>query len=140
MFRKFDGLGDRQATGRLRSMCVALACMCSAFIGAEAAAPQLKNQAPGFYRMMLGDFEITALSDGVFELKTNEMLTNATAKSRELLTNSFHGDTVTTSVNAYLVNMGDLVAGAHLPFPGIGHVRAERVGYTWLPIDYGAVP
>jgi hypothetical protein len=33
-----------------------------------------------------------------------------------------------------------LVAGAHLPFPGIGYLRAEREGYAWLPIDYRAVP
>ena len=31
---------------------------------------------------------------------------------------------------------GYLVAGAHLPFPGIGHVRAERGAYVWVPIDY----
>lgn len=29
-----------------------------------------------------------------------------------------------------------LVAGAHLPFPGVGHIRAESQGYTWVPIDY----
>ncbi len=29
------------------------------------------------------------------------------------------------------------VAGAHLPFPGIGHVRAEGKGYTWVPVEYG---
>ena len=29
-----------------------------------------------------------------------------------------------------------LVAGAHLPFPGVGHIRAEGQGYTWVPIDY----
>lgn len=28
------------------------------------------------------------------------------------------------------------VAGAHLPFPGIGHVRAERKGYAWVPVEY----
>lgn len=31
------------------------------------------------------------------------------------------------------------VGGAHLPFPGIGHVRAEDVGYTWVPVEYGPV-
>jgi hypothetical protein len=30
----------------------------------QAATPQIKTQAPGFYRMMLGDAEITVLSDG----------------------------------------------------------------------------
>lgn len=29
-----------------------------------------------------------------------------------------------------------LVAGAHLPFPGFGHVRTEDVGYEWIPVDY----
>ncbi|MEC4718518.1 MBL fold metallo-hydrolase [Noviherbaspirillum sp. CPCC 100848] len=28
------------------------------------------------------------------------------------------------------------VAGAHLPFPGIGHVRSERKGYSWVPVEY----
>lgn len=31
------------------------------------------------------------------------------------------------------------VAGAHLPFPGIGHVRAEAKGYAWVPVEYGPV-
>ena len=31
----------------------------------------------------------------------------------------------------------DLVAGMHLPFPGIGHVRAEGSGvYSWVPVEY----
>ncbi|KAB8335469.1 MBL fold metallo-hydrolase [Scytonema tolypothrichoides VB-61278] len=29
-----------------------------------------------------------------------------------------------------------LVAGAHLPFPGVGHIRAEGKGYAWVPVDY----
>ncbi|WP_151637991.1 MBL fold metallo-hydrolase [Noviherbaspirillum aerium] len=28
------------------------------------------------------------------------------------------------------------VAGAHLPFPGIGHVRAEKKGFSWVPVEY----
>ncbi|MDO4904016.1 MAG: MBL fold metallo-hydrolase [Lautropia sp.] len=32
------------------------------------------------------------------------------------------------------------VAGAHLPFPGIGHVVAERKAYRWLPTEFGALP
>nr|WP_234815014.1 MBL fold metallo-hydrolase [Noviherbaspirillum denitrificans] len=28
------------------------------------------------------------------------------------------------------------VAGAHLPFPGLGHVRAEGKGYAWVPVEY----
>lgn len=32
------------------------------------------------------------------------------------------------------------VAGAHLPFPGIGHVRAEGKGYAWVPVEYSPLP
>lgn len=28
------------------------------------------------------------------------------------------------------------VAGAHLPFPGIGHIRQEKKGFSWVPIEY----
>jgi len=29
----------------------------------------------------------------------------------------------------------------HLPFPGIGHVRAEAKGsYAWVPIEFGPMP
>ncbi|MDE8035285.1 MBL fold metallo-hydrolase [Actinobacillus equuli subsp. equuli] len=29
------------------------------------------------------------------------------------------------------------IAGAHLPFPGIGHIRAEeKGGYSWVPVEY----
>lgn len=36
----------------------------------HAAAPQAKTQAPCFYRMMLGDFEVTALNDAVIAYPT----------------------------------------------------------------------
>ena len=34
----------------------------------QAAAPQQKTQAPGYYGFMLSDVEITALSDGTFQM------------------------------------------------------------------------
>ncbi len=34
-----------------------------------------------------------------------------------------------------------LVAGMHLPFPGIGHVRADGKGrYSWVPIEFAPIP
>jgi len=42
-----------------------------------AAGPQVKTQAPGYYRLMLGDFEITALSDGTVDLPVDKLLTGA---------------------------------------------------------------
>jgi glyoxylase-like metal-dependent hydrolase (beta-lactamase superfamily II) len=29
------------------------------------------------------------------------------------------------------------VGGAHLPFPGLGHVRKDGNAYAWVPIEYG---
>jgi glyoxylase-like metal-dependent hydrolase (beta-lactamase superfamily II) len=31
---------------------------------------------------------------------------------------------------------GTLIAAPHLPFPGVGHIRAEGSGYRWYPIEY----
>lgn len=31
------------------------------------------------------------------------------------------------------------IGGAHLPFPGLGHVRVEGKGYAWVPVEYAPV-
>lgn len=31
------------------------------------------------------------------------------------------------------------VAGAHLPFPGLGHVRKEAQGYAWVPVEFSPI-
>jgi len=31
---------------------------------------------------------------------------------------------------------GTLIAAPHLPFPGVGHIRAETSGYRWYPVEY----
>ena len=41
---------------------------------ASAGAPMVKSQAPGFYRIMLGDFEVTALCDGTAPLGVDKLL------------------------------------------------------------------
>ena len=52
----------------------------------RAAAPMLKTQAPGYYRFMLGDFEITALSDGTLALPVDKV--QPTCPSRASATSS----------------------------------------------------
>src|ERR1700744_5108545 len=42
------------------------------------AAPQQKTQAPGYYRMNLGDFEVTVVSDGTFSMDMSKLLARAT--------------------------------------------------------------
>ena len=48
---------------------------------ALASAPMQKTQSPGFYRTMLGEFEVTVLSDGVLPFKVQGLLTNITPPS-----------------------------------------------------------
>jgi glyoxylase-like metal-dependent hydrolase (beta-lactamase superfamily II) len=34
------------------------------------------------------------------------------------------------------VRKGYIVAPAHLPFPGLGHIRKDGHAYAWVPVDY----
>jgi glyoxylase-like metal-dependent hydrolase (beta-lactamase superfamily II) len=34
---------------------------------------------------------------------------------------------------------GYLVGGAHISFPGLGHVHAEKTGYSWAPMPYSVI-
>ncbi len=77
------------------------------FASAQAAAPMVRTQAPGFYRIQLGAFEITALSDGTDDLPMDQLLTHTTpAKVQAVLAAHFLKSPVETSVNAYLINTG----------------------------------
>ncbi len=73
---------------------------------AQAAAPQVKTQAPGYYRMMLGSFEITALNDGFFDLPVDKLLKQPPEKTEAALAKYFQKVPVETSVNAFLINTG----------------------------------
>lgn len=78
-----------------------LACM-----GAQAAAPMVKTQGPGYYRIQLGDFEVTALNDGTVDLAVDKILHQPAAKTKLALNKSFLNVPLETSVNGYLVNTG----------------------------------
>jgi glyoxylase-like metal-dependent hydrolase (beta-lactamase superfamily II) len=74
---------------------------------AQAEAPQARTNAPGFYRILLGQFEITALSDGTIDLNVTQLMTNTTPRQAErALARYYLRDPVRSSVNAYLVNTG----------------------------------
>jgi len=67
----------------------------------------VKTPSPGYYRLMLGDFEVTALLDGAIDLQPTKLLTHTTpAQVNKLLARSFEKEPLPTSVNAYLINTG----------------------------------
>lgn len=110
---------------------------------AFAAAPPVKTQAPGFYRMTLGDFEVTAILDGTIALEVNQILTNVKpGQVDELLARAFLKSPVETSVNAFLINTGAKLvlvdAGAGTLFgPTGGNFLAnlQAAGYRPEQID-----
>jgi glyoxylase-like metal-dependent hydrolase (beta-lactamase superfamily II) len=110
---------------------------------ADATAPLAKTQAPGYYRMMLGDFEVTALSDGTVDLHVKDLLTNTTAaRIQRALARAYLKDPVETSVNGFLVNTGTKLvlvdAGAGSLFgPTLGKLAAnlKAAGYAPEQVD-----
>ncbi|GLQ90999.1 MBL fold metallo-hydrolase [Dyella flagellata] len=80
----------------------------TAFVeSAYAAAPMVKTSAPAYYRMMLGDFEVTALSDGTTVMPVQNLLTHTTAeKTRQMMAASFVQLPYEMNFNAFLVNTG----------------------------------
>jgi glyoxylase-like metal-dependent hydrolase (beta-lactamase superfamily II) len=119
------------------------ACLLACASLAHAAAPMAKTQAPGYYRMMLGDFEVTALSDGTHVFPVDTVMTNITPQ--QALQDLADVDLklpVQGSINAFLINTGskliliDSGAGAlYGPCCGklMAHLRAA--GYQPEQVD-----
>ena len=73
---------------------------------AFAAAPMAGISAPGYYRFMLGHFEVTALSDGTVDLTVDQLLHEPAGKTVAALHAAFEKAPLQVSDNAYLVNTG----------------------------------
>ena len=109
---------------------------------AHAAAPMQKT-VPGYYRMMLGDFEITALSDGTGKLPMRDLLTNIKpAQFDSAIAKAYLINPVETSVNGFLVNTGEKLVlidtgAAGLFGPTLGNLLAnlKAAGYQPEQVD-----
>jgi glyoxylase-like metal-dependent hydrolase (beta-lactamase superfamily II) len=108
-----------------------------------AAAPQVRTQAPGFYRLMLGSFEITALNDGTIDFPMDQLLLNAKPGEVEAaFKNAYLMLPAETSVNAFLINTAtklilvDTGAGT-LYGPTLGHLldNLRAAGYRPEEVD-----
>jgi len=131
---------------RTAALLLCAASTCAAFWApatAQAAAPFAKEQAPGFYRLMVGDFEITALSDGTAAFPVDQLMTRTTpSQVRKMLARSFLESPLETSVNAYLINTGSKLVlvdtgTAGLFGPTLGKLAAnlKAAGYQPEQID-----
>jgi len=107
-----------------------------------ASAPLQKTQGPGYYRQMLGDFEVTVISDGTLPFNVHQLLTNTTPERIDAaLERAFQKEPVEFSVNAYLVNTGTKLVlidtGAGSFGPGVGQLlgNLEAAGYKPEQVD-----
>lgn len=104
---------------------------------------QVKTQAPGYYRMMLGNYEVTALLDGTAILPMDTLLQGAPVETiKRLLAAQSLSTQVETPINAFLVNTGthlilvDSGAGEFFGHAG-GHLleNLRASGYSPEQID-----
>ena len=123
---------------------VLAACAC-ALLAAPAfgAAPMAKTPAPGYFRMMLGDFEVTAVNDGTVDLPVDKLLQGIKpAVINAALTRSFLKAPLETSVNAFVINTGSKLvlvdagaAGLFGPTLGKFVANLKAAGYQPEQID-----
>ena len=127
----------------LPSLSTAALVACGLAFAADAKAPLVKTQAPGYFRFSVGAFEVTAISDGTVQLPMAKLLKDKPGKTAATLKKAFlTGDTVETSCNTYLVNTGDKLVlidtGAGGLFgPTLGNTVAnlKASGYTPDQVD-----
>ncbi|WP_454874172.1 MBL fold metallo-hydrolase [Paraburkholderia xenovorans] len=89
---------------------------CALFLGvsaglgpraALAAAPQVRTQGAGFYRIMVGDFEVTALLDGTHPFPIDTVVQGVPkSEIAQDLSRDFLQAPVQGSINAFLINTG----------------------------------
>jgi glyoxylase-like metal-dependent hydrolase (beta-lactamase superfamily II) len=118
---------------------MASATLAFAAASTHAEAPPKGGQAPGWYRMTLGKFEITALSDGTIPALVDQLLHNIPpAREKAPLEHAYLKSSVETSVNGFLVNTGSKLmlidAGAASLFgPTLGKLVANLKASGYMP-------
>lgn len=92
---------------RLKAAClIAMTAFGLPEVAVAEATTQVKTQ-PGHYRQLLGQYEITALSDGTNAMPMDKLLTRTDPNTiRQLLAEKSLPPTVETSINAFLINTG----------------------------------
>lgn len=122
-------------------LAAALALGASAAAPALAAATMVKTQAPGYYRVMVGDFEVTALNDGAFDLPVEKLLKQPAETTEAELAKYYQKPPVETSVNAFLINTGsklvliDTGTGGSTPTTGRLLANLQAAGYKAEQVD-----
>ena len=103
MKKAYRNLSLKLLTGCFTLLCLPGALTLSSSVHAEA------QQSSGLYRTMVGDFEVTALSDGTNKRTIQQqlqLLLGDKDKIKDLLLRTYPDEQIETAVNAYLINTG----------------------------------
>ena len=88
-------------------MFVVIAPLTSGEVFAQNDVPPHKAQAPGYYRMMVGNYEVTALLDGTHPFLADELLVGIPqAQVDSMLALNYQKSPVEGAINAFLINTG----------------------------------
>ena len=135
----------RRGAAALLALALAGAAGLLTALPSSAEAPlQQKAQAPGWYRMQLGDVEVTALYDGYLDIDSAILKDAKPVEIERLLARSFQRSPNMTSINAYLVNTGGRLilvdAGAASLFgPTLGRLLDNLKASGYAPEQVDAV-
>ncbi|WHO75427.1 MBL fold metallo-hydrolase [Rhizobium sp. BT03] len=89
----------------LIASCLCIGCAMPGPLFADA--PMVKSEAPEFRRLMVGDYEVTVLSDGKNPLAAMKLLQGNPSRIADALKSGFLGEQVETSHNSFLINTGE---------------------------------
>jgi len=116
----------RHSFSSLLAGCSVLLAVSTGSALAEAPA-QIKTQAPGYFRLAVGDYEVTALFDGYNDLSPKLLQGLSQSKIRALLARrSIETPGVQTAFNAFLINTGERLI---LVDTGAGACIGETAGH-----------
>ncbi len=124
----------------MKSLLALIAMMTFSPLALSAAVTPLDQQAPGYYRMILGELRITAVSDGTVTVPLDKLLTHI---SPQQLKESMARDAMTpqaeTSINAFVIDNGQqqvlVDAGAGDLFGHNGGHLLENLAAAGYPAD-----
>jgi glyoxylase-like metal-dependent hydrolase (beta-lactamase superfamily II) len=123
---------------------IAFGAMLATKMKAQAEAPYRFDQSPAFYRIKLGDFEVTAIHDGSLQFDPRQLLRDETGELSSALNETLvDPHVVTISVSGFLVNTGkqlilvDAGTGGWWGGPTLGKllVNLRAAGYKPEEVD-----
>lgn len=113
---------------------------------AQEAAPQVRTRPPGYYPMRLGEFEVTAVSDGTVPQDFDRLMTGTTPEEVRALVARNHATLpLEVSINTFLINTGsnlilvDTGAGPLFGPKSGGRLVANLAAAGYRPDQIGAV-